>query len=265
MDAILRGLRSRLPHPWNSRSVPPVPYRVHVADSMLASTDWRSVASYAQAGESGVEGIREALALAGKDWSEIDVALDLGCGYGRVLRYLCGILEPGRITACDLDPRAVAFCAAELGARPLLSRPDLRQVPFETYDLIWSGSLLTHLPPTGADRFIGLLPDLLRPEGVAIVSFHGTHSLGRLGDSYGGDHAQEADAIRSEVEHHGTAYRPYPGKFASYDDSGYGMAWHLPSFLERRNRELNGDRLRWIGFISGGWDDHHDLAVLRRA
>ncbi len=265
MYGILRGLRSRLPHPLNCRTIPPVPFRVHVADSMLPNTDWRSVASYAQAGESGLEAMGEALERTGKSWSDIGSALDLGCGYGRVLRYLCGVLRPESITACDLDARAVAFCSAELGVKPLVSQTDLSRVPFETYDFVWSGSLLTHLPPKSGDRFVALLSRILNPGGVALVSFHGDHSLERLADLYGGDHADEAESIRQEVRSTGTAYRPYGGRFSSYEEADYGMAWHQPSFLRRRCEELNGDAVKWVGHLPRGWDDHHDLAVLQKS
>lgn len=264
MHALWRGIRSRLPHPLNCRSMPPVPFRIHVADSMLPATDWKSVASYAQAGESGLEAMNEALELTGKSWDEIKSALDLGCGYGRVLRYLCGELEPSSITACDLDSRAVAFCAAELGVKPLVSKPDLTQVPFDSYDFVWSGSLLTHLPPEAGDRFIGMLPDLLKPKGVAIVSFHGDHSLRLLGNFYNAEHSDEAESIRRQVATEGFAYRPYIDRYSTYGEADYGMAWHRPAFLRQRCEHLLGDRVVWAGHLPRGWDDHHDLAVFQK-
>ena len=266
MRRFLKGLCSRLPHPLNSRRISRIPGRVHWADSMLPADDDASVASYIQAGQSGLAAIARGLEASGKQISQVSSALDLGCGYGRVLRYLCDQVDPQRISSCDLDARAVAFCSAELGTRALLSRPDFRDVPFESYDLIWSGSLLTHLPEAASETLLSLLPSLLNPGGVAVISFHGAHSLSSLGDLYGGDHASEARAIRDEVGSRGSAYRAYSGRFVGYSgEADYGMAWHRWEFLKQRCEHLSAKVVRATLHIPRGWDDHHDLAVFQRS
>lgn len=265
ITALWRGARSRLPHPWNGRFVFGVPNRIHIADSMLPSTAPEAVDSYVQAGRSGIAAVRRGLEACGRELGSVESVLDLGCGYGRVLRFMCREVEPEKVTACDLDARAVAFCAEELGVRPLLSRPDLKTVPFGTYDLVWSGSLLTHLPERASDGFLSLLPRILEPGGVAVISFHGEHSLDSLGLLYGGDHAEEAQSIRREVGELGFAYRSYDGRFVGYDsESDYGMAWHRWEYLQRRCRELCGDSLDAVTHFPRGWDDHHDVAVFQR-
>lgn len=265
MNALMRGVKSRLPHPWNGRFVFGIPHRIHVSDSMLPSTEPAAVGSYVQAGRSAMEAVRRGLEACGRTPAELGSVLDLGCGYGRVLRFMCREVEPDRITACDLDARAVAFCAAELGVRPLVSRPDLTEVAFESYDLVWSGSLLTHLPERSSDAFLSLLPRILNPGGVAVVSFHGEHSLQALDRLYSGDHAAEAAEIRHEVEDRGFSYRPYGGPSVGYArDADYGMAWHRWDYLERRCALLCDDRLQALAHFPRGWDDHHDVAILRR-
>lgn len=265
MHPLLRRLRARLPYPLSTRAVDGIPHRVHVADSMLPTVDRAGVSSYTQAGRSGLDAIRAGLAMAGKTLGDVATAMDLGCGYGRVLRFLRDHIEPSAITACDLDPRAVAFCAAELGVKPLVSSPDLSRVAFGTYDLVWSGSLLTHLPETACDALLARLPEVLRPDGVAVISFHGEHSLGSLEQLYGGDHAVDAQAIREEVASRGMAYRAYAGRSVGYrQEADYGMAWHRADFLARRAHELGGGDLKLIGHLPRGWDDHHDLAILHR-
>jgi len=100
--------------------------------------------------------------------------LDLPCGHGRVLRWLRAHYGYAKITACDLDAAGVDFCARTFDATPVLSQPDLGRVQFpEPFDLVWCGSLLTHLPP---ETWPGVLDSLERWTaecGVIVLSLQG--------------------------------------------------------------------------------------------
>jgi SAM-dependent methyltransferase len=86
--------------------------------------------------------------------------LDLPCGHGRVLRWLRAHYDYARITACDLDRDAVDFCRERFRAEGVCSQPDLNQLSFPApFELVWCGSLLTHLP---ADRWLTALDCLIR-------------------------------------------------------------------------------------------------------
>jgi hypothetical protein len=63
---------------------------------------------------------------------------------------------PGaELTACDIDRDAVEFCAETFGAVPVCAETRPEQIRFDReFDLIWSGSLFTHLE---AERFGGFL------------------------------------------------------------------------------------------------------------
>jgi hypothetical protein len=82
--------------------------------------------------------------------------LDLPSGYGRVMRYLKVTWRSAELTACDIMPGAVEFCAKTFGARAIVSQEPVWEVNIGTgYDLIWSGSLLTiSMPTTGNPHFI---------------------------------------------------------------------------------------------------------------
>ena len=86
--------------------------------------------------------------------------LDLPCGHGRVLRWLRAHYPYARLTACDLDRSGVDFCAQQFGATPVYSQADLHQLPFTAqFDLIWVGSLVTHLRQ---DRWLATLDCLVK-------------------------------------------------------------------------------------------------------
>ena len=100
--------------------------------------------------------------------------LDLPCGHGRVLRWLRAHYHYAKITACDLDKDGVDFCVTQFGALPFYSEPDLRQLPFTAqFDLIWVGSLVTHLRQ---DRWLTTLDCLIKWTnecGVIILTTQG--------------------------------------------------------------------------------------------
>lgn len=104
-------------------------------------------AQYVDGGQCALRHIAESLTAAGRTFGDIRSCLDLPSGYGRVLRHLVGAIAPSRITACDADRQAVRFCAREFGVEPFFCDRDPRKLRFtESYDLIFVGSLLTHLP-----------------------------------------------------------------------------------------------------------------------
>jgi hypothetical protein len=66
------------------------------------------------------------------------------------MRALRASFPEAEITASDIDGDAVGFCASLFGATPVLVSPDASNVRLAgDFDLIGSGSLLTHLD---ADR-----------------------------------------------------------------------------------------------------------------
>ena len=83
--------------------------------------------------------------------------LDLPCGHGRVMRWLRATFPKASLTACDIDGDGVSFCAETFGARPALSSTDPEDLVLGTFDLIWCGSLLTHLRPGDWDRWLSIV------------------------------------------------------------------------------------------------------------
>lgn len=100
--------------------------------------------------------------------------LDLPCGHGRVLRWLRAHYHYAKITACDLDADGVDFCAKTFGATPVLSQPDLARLSFpEPFDLIWCGSLLTHLPLESWPAVLDAFERWTAECGVIVLSVQG--------------------------------------------------------------------------------------------
>lgn len=202
--------------------------RVHWNDLMFEGRSRESVSHYQWAGQQAVEILTDALHAAGRTLEEVTNCLDFGCGHGRVLRMLAQRLPAGRITACDLDPEAIDFCASEFGAVPLLCNLDLAIVPLQTYDLIWMGSVLTHVNRTTALSILTALTSHLSTPGVFAFTTLGDASVSRLtelGPRLPGRRAEIEVGLATE----GMAYVPYP----HYRTDSYGLAWHRAEWVER--------------------------------
>ena len=123
----------------------------------------------------GIEGLRlveDALATAGRP--DPATILDLPCGYGRVLRMLRAAFPEAAITACDLDRGGVEFCERTFGVEGAFSERQLDELSLgRTYELVWCGSLLTHLPEEDARAALRALARHLAPEGLLVFTTHG--------------------------------------------------------------------------------------------
>jgi SAM-dependent methyltransferase len=157
--------------------------------------------------------------------------LDLPCGYGRVMRWLRAHYNYARITACDLDRGGVDFCHERFGALPVYSQPDLRQLPFNAqFDLIWVGSLVTHLP---LDRWLITLDCLVRWTrecGVIMLSTQGRYFASQLarGQRYIVETINKK-ALLAGFAQTGFAFQPY------FEDKkgDYGITVTSPEWLMR--------------------------------
>lgn len=101
-----------------------------------------------------------------------DVVLDFGCGVGRLSNALAHHF--GRVLALDIAPSMLQR-ARELdrsGGRIEFvhnPHPDLRGVPDESVDLVYSSLVLQHLPRAAAQAYLREMVRVTRPGGLVVV------------------------------------------------------------------------------------------------
>jgi SAM-dependent methyltransferase len=184
--------------------------------------------------------------------------LDLPCGHGRVLRWLRAHYPYADITACDLDRDGVDFCARQFGAKPVYSQPDLRELPFDArFDLIWVGSLVTHLNEERWLRTLDCLVKWTKECGVIVFSTQGrtvTSLLARGRRNV----AENIDkpALLEEFSRRGFAYQRY---FESTPEEDYGFAATSPEWLMRRLQRYPDVILR--AYLEEAWG-MQDIVIL---
>lgn len=215
---------------------------------------------YFDVGSSALHSIAAALFAARRREASIQQILDLPCGHGRVMRFLRKRFPQACLTACDLNASGVDYCAETFGAQPVHSRPEATDIPLPsaTYDLIWCGSLLTHLSEPQCAEFIQLFHRLLRPGGIALFTTHGRRCADELlsGKNRCGLDEAQITTLLAQYQNQGFGYVDYR------DQSGYGISLSQPAFILRRFVQTPAWEL--LGYYESLWDKRQDVVALRR-
>jgi SAM-dependent methyltransferase len=157
---------------------------------------------------------RMRLSLLAAQKTEVRRVLDLPCGFGRMLRTIKAEFPDAELTACDIDPNAVDYCAETFGATPVYSSTNIDALEIEgPFDLIWCASLFTHLDRAGWVAFLKLFESLLSPGGVLIFTVHGRFVAEQLFrprfDLYGLTEEEVTEILR-DYDETGFGYSDYP-------------------------------------------------------
>jgi trans-aconitate methyltransferase len=204
----------------------------------------------------GVDAIRVIFrALAMSSLGEVRRILDLPCGHGRVARHLRAAFPRATITFADIETDGVDFCTQQFGGAGVYSQPDLAQIELGTgFDVIWIGSLFTHVDRARAEAWTRHLCGLLSPRGILIATIHGNWSK-EIQRSHG---AMIGEAEWAEIlagyEATGWGYARYPGP----DD--YGVSLSRASSVIEMAACVQGPRI--LGYNERGWAGNHDVLLV---
>jgi SAM-dependent methyltransferase len=108
--------------------------------------------------------------------------LDFGCGCGRLVRFLAACAGIADIHAADVNPDLVAWCGTNLRgvqARVTAVSPPLPYAAGQ-FDLVYSLSVLTHLPEDALAPWLQELGRIIRPGGLLVATTHGVRALERI-------------------------------------------------------------------------------------
>jgi SAM-dependent methyltransferase len=184
--------------------------------------------------------------------------MDFGCGHGRVLRWLKAAYSDATVVGTDIDEDGVQFCAENFGSVPLQSFVELDRIkPGQDFDLIFAGSVVTHLPEPAAHALLSKFVDWLRPGGIAVFSVHGPTVVSN--QLSGNDYTVGGDVAPALSGYFGRGFG-----FADYHPSlghpkGYGVSFTKPDWFPRSLE--NNERVSLVSIIQRGWAQHHDLVA----
>jgi SAM-dependent methyltransferase len=134
---------------------------------------------FLRSGKQHADLVRDVLREQGTEVEDLGALLDWGCGCGRVLRQWSG-LSGVRVFGCDINPKMVAWCAANLDFAEVSVTELEPPLPYadSTFDLIYAFSVFTHLSEQLQQEWMSECLRVLRPEGYLLMSTMGEYYLG---------------------------------------------------------------------------------------
>jgi SAM-dependent methyltransferase len=156
--------------------------------------------------------------------------LDFGAGVGRTLLHM-----PSEFTlhATDVDPEAIEFLRANcpgVDARVNDYDPPLRY-PAESFDLVYSISIWTHLPVDAQMPWLAEMRRILRPSGLAILTIAGYRGLAVLRDI----EPAWSNVTDEDLRLAGILYDAYPAESSAAQTPGitgsYGLTALSPDYV----------------------------------
>ena len=204
-------------------------------------------------GASALASITECIDAAGLARSNIKRILDYACGYGRVLRWLQAGFTDAYLLGVDADPKAVTAAQNVLGVETRRLDTTLTHAIDSPFDLIWVGSLFTHLPKSEMARVLLYLSGHLTAGGVLVFTTHGRIVEQRL-KSRSRTYNLSADMIPGMLDEfrvEGFAFSEYPGVI------DYGISIVRPSHVALMIEDAG---MNQIFFKDRGWAVHQDVS-----
>ena len=175
------------------------------------------------------------------------------------MRWIRAAYPGAELYGCDVQQHGMAFCGEEFGSKSLAPANFPADMTSDVqFDLIWIGSLFTHLTRREFDRFLLSLPRLLTAGGIVIFTTHGTGAWTRVneGDTF---HLKTNDlpAMRREHFETGITYAPYKRT------PDYGVSFSTQAYVTQKIAETGSLVIR--DFKETTWGGLQDIFICQMA
>lgn len=212
-----------------------------------ASSDVAYMA-YVQSGKRMLDVLRQIVDFSHFGLKNVRSVLEFACGYGRFTRHLVQDVDPRFICVSDIYTHAVDWQTETFGVRGVYSTDDPARFSLDSsFDVIFVGSLFSHLPNHLFKGWLRKLYGMLNPGGVLAFSVHDVH-LNTDAQNQGSKDFQyaafsESDTLSTDV---------------------YGMAYVSGAYVARTIQEATDGEVREYAHVKKGLYENQDLYVLSR-
>ncbi len=252
--AVSRRARFAVGSLLRARTVPGLDGRVHYNDFMLISTNPVDVHDYRCMAVEFVEQLGRSLKEAGRDWDTLGRVLDVGCGYGRIVRELRNTVPADRIHVSDVIDEGARFTASEFGATQIPTDPS--QEWDGQFDLIYMVSVYSHMPRLAVADHLRRVESLLAPGGVLVFTAQGRDSV-EIFEPYK-LYWLDKDRVLDALADTGYYFERYP---YYYDE--YGMTFFTQEAMKRLVAE-SAPALEFVACHLNDLPGNQDLYVWRK-
>lgn len=161
-------------HAWSLAPDPPAPDGKPLPPrSLRVKVVWNPEADYfLQSGQETVAEFDAVLARTGGGFAGASQVLDLGCGCGRLARWLR--LRSGAVLAgTDINPTLANWCRRHMSGEWRVN-PLTGPLPFaaDRFDIAYACSVVTHLREPTTAAWLAEVARVLAPGGRALITFH---------------------------------------------------------------------------------------------
>jgi SAM-dependent methyltransferase len=220
----------------------------------------RDARNFAASRSATARNVVELLAESGIDFDAVRSILDFGCGCGRILAGWEHFARQGvQLHGFDVNSQLIDFCQKNI----LFAKTDISSyyppLPLadDSVDFAYAASVWTHLGLAASQQWAGEFARVVKPGGVAMVSYHGSYFAPVL--------AKTSVEGTRELEERGFymhQHRPTDMTFAGSNDYATFMT---SAFV--RSLFVGFEVVRIFPGVSHGpnpFASYQDIAILRR-
>lgn len=109
------------------------------------------------------------------------IILEWGCGTGRVIRHIPHLKKVSICYGADIDCNIIQWCRQSIDS-VYFDCIENQSLPYPSnyFHLVYGISVLTHIPHTATQYWLKELKRVILPNGIAILSTHGSHFYHQL-------------------------------------------------------------------------------------
>lgn len=251
-----RRLRFAVGSVMGARPVVGVRGRVHYNDFMLAGETAKDIGRYSSGAEQFVDILERSLQQSGGDWETVGPILEIGCGYGRIVRALRHRRPKADIFVSDVIDEGARFAAAEFSATRIAPIEKVGAEYDGKFGLIYLLSVYTHLRRDLVENNLRRVAAALRSGGTVVFTIHGQHSADTA-ERYE-QYWLDKSRVLAGLSKDGYYYERYP---YYYDE--YGLTWFTQQAVEDLVRSV-APGLKLVSYSPAVLDEHQDVFVYRK-